>query len=139
MITLTLVEDLAVVVLTVILPGLSPSSHENFAHVAFRIAKSLLLLIPIAAAAWKFVPRLLSRVEKTCNDEISLLLALNWHGDSRRHWPHADWRVFLHPGAGLPQRGANFRADLSRHARGLSRDDSGERSAVPLRETFRRD
>ena len=76
MITLTLVEDLAVVILTVILPGLSPSSHENFAHVAFRIAKSLLLLIPIAAAAWKFVPRLLSRVEKTCNDEISLLLAL---------------------------------------------------------------
>src|SRR5260370_28622283 len=76
MITLTLVEDLAVVILTVILPGLSPSSHEHFAHVAFRIAKSLLLLIPIAAAAWKFVPRLLSRVEKTCNDEISLLLAL---------------------------------------------------------------
>jgi CPA2 family monovalent cation:H+ antiporter-2 len=34
------------------------------------------LLIPIAAAAWKFVPRLLARVEKTCNDEISLLLAL---------------------------------------------------------------
>jgi CPA2 family monovalent cation:H+ antiporter-2 len=76
MITLTLVEDLAVVVLTVILPGLSPSSHENFAHVGFRIAKSLLLLIPIAAAAWKSVPRLLARVEKTCNDEISLLLAL---------------------------------------------------------------
>jgi CPA2 family monovalent cation:H+ antiporter-2 len=63
-------------ILTVILPGLSPSSHENFAHVAFGIAKSLLLLIPIAAAAWKFVSRLLSRVEKTCNDEISLLLAL---------------------------------------------------------------
>lgn len=76
MITLTLVEDLAVVILTVILPGLSSSSGQHLPQVAFRIGKSLLLLIPIAVAAWKLVPPLLSRVEKTCNDEISLLLAL---------------------------------------------------------------
>jgi CPA2 family monovalent cation:H+ antiporter-2 len=76
MITLTLVEDLAVVILTVALPGLSPSRAEDFPHVAFKIGKSLLLLIPIAVAAWKLVPPLLSRVERTCNDEISLLLAL---------------------------------------------------------------
>jgi monovalent cation:H+ antiporter-2, CPA2 family len=76
MITLTLVEDLAVVILTVALPGLSPSHAEDFPHVAFKIGKSLLLLIPIAVAAWKLVPPLLSRVERTCNDEISLLLAL---------------------------------------------------------------
>jgi monovalent cation:H+ antiporter-2, CPA2 family len=76
MISLTLVEDLAVVILTVVLPGLSPSQGEDFPHVAFKIGKSLLLLIPIAVAAWKLVPPLLARVERTCNDEISLLLAL---------------------------------------------------------------
>ncbi len=76
MITLTLVEDLAVVVLTVLLPGISPNSGGDFGHIAWTIGKSLLLLIPIALIAWKLVPPLLSRVEKVCNDEISLLLAL---------------------------------------------------------------
>ncbi len=76
MIALTLVEDLAVVILTVVLPGLSPTSGGNFADVAWKIGKSLLLLVPIALAAWKLVPPLLARVEKTCNDEISLMLAL---------------------------------------------------------------
>jgi CPA2 family monovalent cation:H+ antiporter-2 len=76
MITLTLVEDLAVVILTVVLPGLSPTSGGDLGQVAWQIGKSLLLLIPIAVAAWKLVPPLLARVEKTCNDEISLMLAL---------------------------------------------------------------
>jgi monovalent cation:H+ antiporter-2, CPA2 family len=76
MITLTLVEDLAVVILTVVLPGLSLTSSGNLSQLAWQIGKSLLLLIPIAVAAWKLVPALLSRVEKTCNDEISLMVAL---------------------------------------------------------------
>jgi len=76
MITLSLIEDLVVVVLTVILPGLSPSASAEFSQVAWQIGKGLLLMIPIALAAWKFVPRLLDRIEKTCNDELSLLLAL---------------------------------------------------------------
>ncbi|HEY2121475.1 MAG TPA: cation:proton antiporter, partial [Candidatus Acidoferrum sp.] len=76
MITLTLMEDLAVVILTVVLPGLSPTSGGTFGEVAWKIGKSLLLLIPIAIAAWKLVPPILARVEKTCNDEISLMLAL---------------------------------------------------------------
>ncbi len=76
MITLTLVEDLAVVILTVVLPGISPTSGGDLGQVAWQIGKSLLLLIPIAVAAWKLVPPLLARVEKTCNDEISLMLAL---------------------------------------------------------------
>ena len=76
MIALTLVEDLAVVILTVVLPGISPASGGDLGQLAWKIGKSLLLLIPIAFAAWKLVPPLLARVEKTCNDEISLLLAL---------------------------------------------------------------
>jgi CPA2 family monovalent cation:H+ antiporter-2 len=76
MITLTLVEDLVVVILTVLLPGLSTSGGADYGQVAWRIGKALLLLIPIVIAAWKLMPRLLARAERTGNDEISLLLGL---------------------------------------------------------------
>ena len=75
MITLTLVEDLAVVILTILLPSLN-SSEGSFGQVAWKIGRALLLLVPICLAGWKIVPPLLARAEKTCNDEISLLLAL---------------------------------------------------------------
>ena len=76
MITLTLVEDLAVIILTVLLPGLAASDGANYSQIAWKITKALLLLVPVVLAGWKLVPRLLARIEKTCNDEISLLLAL---------------------------------------------------------------
>src|SRR5499425_3059263 len=69
MITLTLVEDLAVVILTILLPSLN-SPQGSYAQVAWKISRALLLLVPIVLAGWKLVPRLLSRIEKTCNDEI---------------------------------------------------------------------
>ena len=75
MITLTLVEDLAVVILTILLPGLH-SAEGGYGQVAWKIGRALLLLVPIVFAGWKIIPRFLSRIEKTCNDEISLLLAL---------------------------------------------------------------
>jgi CPA2 family monovalent cation:H+ antiporter-2 len=75
MITLTLVEDLAVVILTILLPGLA-STEGNYGQVAWKMGRALLLLVPITVAGWKIIPRLLSRIEKTGNDEISLLLAL---------------------------------------------------------------
>jgi len=76
MITLTLVEDLAVVILTVLLPTLGARENSHLGEIAWRIGKALLLLIPVVLAGWKIIPRLLAHVEKTCNDEISLLLAL---------------------------------------------------------------
>jgi CPA2 family monovalent cation:H+ antiporter-2 len=76
MITLTLVEDLAVVLLTVLLPEFGSASVSNYAQVIWKIGKALLLLIPVVYAGWKIIPRLLTRIEKVCNDEISLLLAL---------------------------------------------------------------
>ncbi len=76
MITLTLVEDLAVVILTVLLPGLASSNGADYAQVLWKIGKALLLLVPVVFAGWKIVLRLLDRVEKTCNEEISLLFAL---------------------------------------------------------------
>lgn len=75
MITLTLVEDIAVVILTILLPSLT-SSEGNYAQVGWKIGRALLLLVPIVLAAWKLVPPLLARVEKMCSDELSLLLAL---------------------------------------------------------------
>jgi CPA2 family monovalent cation:H+ antiporter-2 len=76
MVTLSLVEDLAVVILTVVLPSLGSSNGADFLHVFLKIGKALLLLVPVILVGWKLIPRLLSRIEKTCNDEISLLLAL---------------------------------------------------------------
>jgi K+:H+ antiporter len=75
MITLTLVEDLAVVILTVLLPSLN-SPDGGYAQVVWKIGRALWLLIPILVASWKIIPRVLSRVERFYNDEISLLLAL---------------------------------------------------------------
>jgi len=76
MVTLSLVEDLAVVVLTVVLPSFSASGGASLGAAAWKVGKAILLLVPIAVAAWKLFPPLLVRVERTCNEEISLLLAL---------------------------------------------------------------
>lgn len=76
MITLTLVEDLAVVILTVLLPGLSSSGGAGYLPILWKIGKAILLLVPVVFAGWKIVPRLLYRVEKTGNDELAVLLAL---------------------------------------------------------------
>jgi CPA2 family monovalent cation:H+ antiporter-2 len=76
MITLTLVEDLAVVMLTVLLPGLASAGGASYSEVVWRMGKSLLLLVPVILAGWKIIPLLLARVERTRNGELSLLLAL---------------------------------------------------------------
>ena len=76
MVTMSLVEDLAVVILTVVLPSFSPDGGASMREAAWKVGKAILLLMPIAALAWKLLPSLLARVEKTCNDEISLLLAI---------------------------------------------------------------
>jgi CPA2 family monovalent cation:H+ antiporter-2 len=76
MVTLTLVEDLAVVLLTVLLPSLGSAGDANVMQAFWKTGKAVVLLIPVIFAAWKIVPRLLTRVEKTRNDELSLLLAL---------------------------------------------------------------
>jgi monovalent cation:H+ antiporter-2, CPA2 family len=76
MIALTLMEDLVVIVLTVLLPGISSETGANYGDIAWKMAKAVLLLIPIVLAAWKLMPPLLARVQRTGNDEIALLLAL---------------------------------------------------------------
>lgn len=77
MIGITLVEDMAVVVMTVLLPLLSSgSSTSNLRDISLAFGKSALLLIPIGFAAYKLVPPIMTRVARTRSDELYLLVAL---------------------------------------------------------------
>ncbi len=76
MITLTLMEDLAVVILTIVLPSMSPTSHASVLEIVWKLGQAILLLIPVVFVAWKVIPRLLERVRRTGNDEIALLVML---------------------------------------------------------------
>jgi CPA2 family monovalent cation:H+ antiporter-2 len=76
MIGITLVEDLAVVVLTVLLPVLGALEPGRLLAIGGALVKSALILAPFAYLAWKVVPTLLLRVARTGNDELFLMVAL---------------------------------------------------------------
>jgi len=76
MIGITLVEDLAVVVLTVLLPELGALGSERLLGIAAALGRAALVLVPFAYLAAKVVPRVMTRVARTQNDELFLLVAL---------------------------------------------------------------
>jgi monovalent cation:H+ antiporter-2, CPA2 family len=76
MIGITLVEDIAVVALTVLLPALGALAPERLLAVGLAIGKAALLLVPVLWLAAKGVPPLMRRVARTQNDELFLLVAL---------------------------------------------------------------
>ena len=76
MISVTLVEDLAVIVLTVMLPSMGQLGGGRLIAVLLAIGKSLLLLLPVVLLAYKFVPGLMKRVSRTGNQELYLLVAV---------------------------------------------------------------
>ena len=76
MIGITLVEDLAVVVLTVLLPVLGALEPGRLLAIAGALGKAALILAPFAYLAWRVVPTLLLRVARTGNDELFLMVAL---------------------------------------------------------------
>jgi CPA2 family monovalent cation:H+ antiporter-2 len=76
MIGITLVEDFAVVVLTVLVPVLGTVEAERLLSVALALGKALLLLVPVAWVASRVVPPVLERVARTRSDELFLLVAL---------------------------------------------------------------
>src|SRR6478672_10683769 len=73
MIGITLVEDLAVVVLTVLLPSLSNLTGSHFLSLGIALGKALLILTPVMFVAAKLVPRLMLRVSRMGNEELYLL------------------------------------------------------------------
>jgi CPA2 family monovalent cation:H+ antiporter-2 len=76
MIGITLVEDLAVICMTVVLPVLGGSGDGRFAKAAWTLGKALILLVPLVFLAIKVIPQLLRRVKLTCNSELLLLVAI---------------------------------------------------------------
>lgn len=76
MIGITLVEDLAVVVLTVLLPSLTSLTGSHFVVLLIAFGKALLILIPVMFVAAKLVPPLMKRVEQAGNDEMYVLVVL---------------------------------------------------------------
>jgi CPA2 family monovalent cation:H+ antiporter-2 len=76
MIGITLVEDLAVICMTVLLPVLGSSGDGRFAEAAWTLGKTLILLVPLVFLAIKVIPRVLRRVKLTCNSELLLLVAI---------------------------------------------------------------
>jgi CPA2 family monovalent cation:H+ antiporter-2 len=76
MIGITLVEDLAVVALTVLLPALSNITGGHFLSLGIAMGKGLLILTPVVFVAAKLVPPLMKRVSRTGNEELYLLVVL---------------------------------------------------------------
>src|SRR3989442_615780 len=76
MIGITLVEDLAVVVLTVLIPEFSALEGERLVAIAVALARAGLILIPFWFLAARVVPHLMTRVARTHNQQLFLLVAL---------------------------------------------------------------
>ena len=77
MIGITLVEDLAVVVLTVLLPALGALEPGRFATIGKALWLAVLILVPFSYLAAKAIPPLLTRIAKTQNAELFLLVSLS--------------------------------------------------------------
>jgi CPA2 family monovalent cation:H+ antiporter-2 len=76
MIGITLVEDLAVVAMTVLLPVIGAPELDGLVLLGQTMGKALLILAPLGLLATKVIPPLLTRVARTQNPELFLLVAL---------------------------------------------------------------
>ncbi|HZE26337.1 MAG TPA: cation:proton antiporter [Terriglobales bacterium] len=76
MIGITLVEDLAVVMLTILLPSLGDITGGKLLALGMAMGKALLILNPVTFLAHKLVPPLRQRVMQIANPEFLVLVAL---------------------------------------------------------------
>jgi monovalent cation:H+ antiporter-2, CPA2 family len=76
MIGITLVEDIAVICMTVVIPVVGNSQRGGWLAALWVLGKALLLLIPLIFFAMKVIPPLLRKMKRTCNSELQLLLAM---------------------------------------------------------------
>jgi monovalent cation:H+ antiporter-2, CPA2 family len=76
MIGITLVEDLAVICMTVVVPVFGATGDGNFLKAAWTLGKALLLLIPLVFLAIKVIPGLFRKVKATSNPELFLLIVI---------------------------------------------------------------
>jgi CPA2 family monovalent cation:H+ antiporter-2 len=76
MISITLFEDLAVIIMTVVLPAFASKDADRFTKAAWTLGKAVVLLIPLAILAKTLIPRLLRWAKKMNNEELFLLAAI---------------------------------------------------------------
>ena len=76
MIGITLVEDLAVVILIVIIPTLGTLDTGRLLTIAGTLGRALLILVPAGYVAARIIPPLMTRVARMHSDEMFLLVAL---------------------------------------------------------------
>lgn len=76
MIGITLVEDLAVVILTVVLPSLNQPDDSGWAKIGWAMAKAALVLIPAGFVATKLIPPMMAKLAAKGTEELFLLVTL---------------------------------------------------------------
>ena len=76
MVGIALVEDLVVVVMTVLLPALGALEPGRLVVIGEALLRAIVILVPFLYLANKVVPRVLARVAATQSDELFLLVAL---------------------------------------------------------------
>jgi len=76
MIGIALVEDVAVVVMTVLMPALGEFDSGRLLVIGKALAKALLILAPVGYLGAKVIPAILTHVARTQNHELFLLVTL---------------------------------------------------------------
>lgn len=76
MIAITLVEDLIVVILTILIPVMASLSPHHLMNLGIAMGKAALILVPLGFLAVYLVPRWLARVARSRNKELFLLIIL---------------------------------------------------------------
>jgi predicted Kef-type K+ transport protein len=69
MIGITLVEDVALICMTVVLPTLRGAGDNRFGKAAWTLGKAFVLLVSLVFFPIKVIPQLLRRVKLTCSSE----------------------------------------------------------------------
>lgn len=76
MIGITLVEDVAVVVMTVLMPALGEFDTGRLLLIGQALMKALLILAPLGYLGAKVIPPIMTHIAKTQNQELFLLVTL---------------------------------------------------------------
>jgi CPA2 family monovalent cation:H+ antiporter-2 len=76
MIGITLVDDLAFVLMIVSIPVLTTLSGSEFLSIGLAFGKALLILVPVAFIAYKLVPPSMARIPDSRDQEVRVLVAL---------------------------------------------------------------
>jgi CPA2 family monovalent cation:H+ antiporter-2 len=74
---ITLFEDIAVVLMIVVLPAIGSPDKSQLIHALWTLGKGVLLLIPMTFAAIKLIPPLVRRANDTASNELLLLVTLS--------------------------------------------------------------